>query len=359
MPLIGIGEYEPSFEQKVFGLRSTGEITAPFETSLGFHIVKKEGSISPDAAPDAEFSWKNAVETDRRGLLPKQQFEKQCLSVTGMKINSVDEGELWRYTDSFIVSGRKTSSVGIEGSTVLLELPDQKLSVDRWLEYAVQKNPGRSPAAYRVLYNEFVSESCMAYYSRNLEKFDPAFSMVYREFVEGNMLFDVMEKNVWNKASADLDAQKRIYAANSSKYQWSLGVDLISFSGDSTALTELRPQILKEPEKWRQLSETYSTRLMADSGRWEASQLPLNTASLKPGTISSLQVNEDGTASFQYVLRVLPGALKKSFDEARGEVINDLQAELEEKWVAELRKKYPVRLNNKVLQQVKKQLTGR
>ena len=44
----------------------------------------------------------------------------------------------------------------------------------------------------------------------------------------------------------------------------------------------------------------------------------------------------------------------RSFEEAKGLVINDYQTELESKWVQELKKKYPVHVNETVLQSLLK-----
>ena len=38
----------------------------------------------------------------------------------------------------------------------------------------------------------------------------------------------------------------------------------------------------------------------------------------------------------------------KEFEDAKGSVINDYQVYLEDQWVAELKKKYPVKVNKKV-----------
>ena len=62
-------------------------------------------------------------------------------------------------------------------------------------------------------------------------------------------------------------------------------------------------------------------------------------------------VNEtDGTATFVKIIRLYPASQQRSFEEARGLVINDYQLYLEEKWVDQLKKKYPVKINQKVFQ---------
>lgn len=55
--------------------------------------------------------------------------------------------------------------------------------------------------------------------------------------------------------------------------------------------------------------------------------------------------SSDNTASFAYVMNIYTKPAQRSFEEARGLVINDYQAELEKRWLEELKKKYPVVIN--------------
>ena len=47
-------------------------------------------------------------------------------------------------------------------------------------------------------------------------------------------------------------------------------------------------------------------------------------------------------------LIIMSANLQRSFEEAKGLVINDYQNILEEKWIADLKKKYPVKINDAV-----------
>jgi peptidyl-prolyl cis-trans isomerase SurA len=58
--------------------------------------------------------------------------------------------------------------------------------------------------------------------------------------------------------------------------------------------------------------------------------------------------------SFAYILKFYPQTAPRSFAEAKGLVITDYQSELEKNWLAELKKKYPVKVNQKVLEEVKR-----
>ena len=46
--------------------------------------------------------------------------------------------------------------------------------------------------------------------------------------------------------------------------------------------------------------------------------------------------------------------MQRSFNEAKGLVINDYQALLEDQWTAALKKKYPVVIDQKVLSNISK-----
>ena len=56
----------------------------------------------------------------------------------------------------------------------------------------------------------------------------------------------------------------------------------------------------------------------------------------------------EGTANFVYIIDKYPGPAQKTFDEAKGMVINDYQALLEDKWIAALKRKYTVKVKEPV-----------
>jgi peptidyl-prolyl cis-trans isomerase SurA len=107
---------------------------------------------------------------------------------------------------------------------------------------------------------------------------------------------------------------------------------------------------------WRTLAESYEGNVIADSGRFEIEQLAL-PADYKfvPKTFTPFIKNQtDTSVSFVYVLNQFPQKTPRSFEEARGYVINDYQVFLEEEWIAELKKKYPIKVNETVFRSLLK-----
>ncbi|WP_315819599.1 hypothetical protein [Paraflavitalea speifideaquila] len=57
----------------------------------------------------------------------------------------------------------------------------------------------------------------------------------------------------------------------------------------------------------------------------------------------------DHSLTFAYIIKVYRDREPRDFNDARGFVINDYQASLEDKWIAELKKKYPLKINEAVV----------
>jgi peptidyl-prolyl cis-trans isomerase SurA len=74
-----------------------------------------------------------------------------------------------------------------------------------------------------------------------------------------------------------------------------------------------------------------------------------STIDKKIGFISSPEKNGgDDSYSFIYVTGVFDKVEQRSFEDARGLVMNDYQQLLEKDWLADLKKKYAVKVNEAV-----------
>ena len=260
---------------------------------------------------------------------------------------------LWQITDSFITSEKVKPVKGVTAKTTLLTFPKGKATVYDWLYYARAMKTGETSLGknYSTLMNEFVTYASTEYYRTHLEDFSKEFASQFNEFKEGNLLFEVMDKKVWSKAAADSAGLKKYYTQHKEKYKWGQSVDAILVNAsDYTSAQKAAVQIRKDPSEWKKIPHESDGRILTDSGRFEISQLPIGDPSnVVVGLTTPLQVNpQDSSASFTLILQLYRETSQRNFDDARGLVINDYQAELEEKWIAELKKKYPVKVNQAV-----------
>ena len=273
--------------------------------------------------------------------------------MTGYKPATYDAATLWRYTDSASTGRPVTSFKTINKNTVLFSFTKQKITVADWLQYMPLQT---AQISYPQIMHEFVNYATTNYYKNHIEDFNTAIKPQLVEFNNANLLFAAMDKHVWTKASQDSAGLLKYYNANKEKYRWTPGADAVVFSAGSKQIAdEVAAKIKANPAGWRAIVDSYGSLVQADSSRFERDQLPVKgDVALQQGYISTPEQNDaqDGY-TFVYITKVHTQPEQRSFEDARGLVINDYQQVVEAKWIEDLKKKYPVVVNQQVFASIK------
>jgi peptidyl-prolyl cis-trans isomerase SurA len=361
LPEFGTGKFEQPFEKAVFALQKDGDISQPIYTGYGFHIVKRlQVQPIPTGRSDENFvtAIKQQILQDGRINAAKANFVKALMTKIGFKRNAaIKDEQLFRYADSVVATNivgkypiNKTSifsfsKLNVTGADWLNFVKDYKLNPD---VYKNEDNP--------ALLQKYIATTAMEYYRKHLEEYNNEFKYQLQEFREGNMLFEIMERNVWTKASNDSAGLKQFYQTNKAKYLWEASASVYLFNCNSGQIADSAVAVLQAGKDWKLLAEESDGKIQADSGRYELAQIQLPAGAIaKEGLITTPTINTgDNTASFVKVLQLFPAGQQRSFEEARGIVINEYQNYLEEKWIAALKKKYPVKVNEEVFKELVK-----
>jgi len=180
-----------------------------------------------------------------------------------------------------------------------------------------------------------------------------------------------MQRKIWDKASTDSAGLRNYYEGHKDKYWWDASVDAILFTCNSQRTAEgLKSALIKDRSSWKVLTDSIGSAVQADSGRFELTQIPVPGGGqgsgghqgpaagasaengknrFTPGIFTPFASNQaDNTVSFAYILNVYNERSPRNYRDARGFVINDYQIFLEDQWIAELKKKYPVKLDENV-----------
>ena len=359
MPEFGTAKYDSSFENHAFALSRNGEISAPFETQFGFHILKRIAAAPVPASKNDEnylSSLKRQVLNDSREQIARTKFITEIKPVVGLKNETVVKSDLWKVTDSALLQNKQINSGAVNKSTVLFTFNNgQKVKVADWLLYleSLNRDWGKdAEKAYQQLWPAFVDEYSVENYASRLEKYNSAFKAQIDEFKDGNLLFEIMQRKIWNKASSDTVALKQYFNDHKNKYTWSASADAVIYSCSSAEVAKKIIAEIKRGRNWREIVNENSSAVQADSGRFELGQIPVvERTAFAEGLITLPVINKnDGTAVFAKIIKLYPGDQQRNFDDAKGLVINDYQNYLEQQWVAQLKKKYPVKVNEKVFQ---------
>lgn len=355
--------YDPAFSSVAFGLKKDGDISRPFLTSLGWHIVQRI-ALTPFKVDlndiQAFEEWNAKVSTDTRINIARELLKQRLQKICGYKPLPFKEQDLWKLTDTMLKSKNYVTFFNANRSKPLFQLKGKTITIADWLQYAKsqQRNllVNQSNQNFSNLYKQFVNETVEQYYKDRLEQMNEDFNYQVKEFAEGSLLFEVMERTIWSKAPADSAGLVAYYKNNKPKYKWMPSVNAVLFNcADTTVAHEALRMMQQQPERWKEIMDNMGGRALADSGRYEYAQLPVKAGTeLIAGLFTPVETNEnDGSASFCYILKKYPGEEQRSFDEAKGLVINDYQLLLEEKWINQLKKKYPVKVNEAVVKGLK------
>ena len=364
LPEFGTGTFSQDFEKEVLQLKKDGDISMPFATEFGYHIVKRLGfTPTPVDASDASFIFdlKQKVLKDARINLEKEKFAREIMARVALKkTNQVKEADLFRYADSLMTNPTvlQIKLYPISNKTIL-SFKNGSAKADEWLAY-VRENKSNTELnkneTNKQLWEKFIPVAAVNYYKNHLEEYNADFKFQMQEFKEGNMLFEIMERNVWSMASNDTTGLLKHYNANSTNYKWGASADVVIFNCSSLKVAEEAMTALKKGKNWRDVGDDNGTNLQADSGRYEISQITgtNNAGTPAKNSYSSIVTNVDGTSTFVKYVTIYAPNQQRSFEEARGLVINDYQQVLETKWLTALKKKYPVKVNENLLKEMLK-----
>jgi peptidyl-prolyl cis-trans isomerase SurA len=147
------------------------------------------------------------------------------------------------------------------------------------------------------------------------------------------------------------------YLKQKSRYTWQASLSVTTITSMNRESAELVKTAYLTDLSANQIRKLYSEIALVDTGRYEQKDiLLLEGVTPYEGYISGFQTNEsDGSVSFVIIDKVHPYPAQKSFEEARGQVINDYQEYLENRWMENLKKKYPIQLNKTTWEQILKQ----
>lgn len=282
----GRGMMVQPFEDITFGMQP-GEMSEPFATRFGWHFVKLY---------------------EKRGIQPLDSVRNQLLMQVKRDVRYQEADK------SFI---KKTRA-----------------------EYNL-------PA-------EMTNEEVKAYADAHLEEKHADLRNLVREYHDGILLFDVSLREVWDKANKDTEGLAAYFKAHKKNYTW----DEPRYKGymiyaKNEAAAKAAKQIIKSANA-DSIMSYIDQRINVDSVQYVKVEQGLWTAGKNAAVDKYGFKNKTAeyTASEEFPVVVPVGKVLKApqeYTDVRSQVTTDYQDYLEEQWIATLREKYPVVVNEEVL----------
>ena len=330
-----------------------GEISEPFATDFGWHIMKqldrrKEAPV--DSASLAQMEEMVSRDPARKSHYVKQ-IEDGWMVAEGLKLN-----------EKLLNIPNRTK--------VVMTIGKQKYTLKQFDDFCQAQygaDANLVPMAKRV--DAWKRAEILAYMDANLESRNAEFKNLYKEYHDGILLFDVAGGEVWDKAAQDTIGLRHFFATHKDKYNWSephFKGAFIECADDALLIAALkriydncsniqecanqvRAQILtdtiltpnpKQP-RFHIVNGLYAP---GDNNTVDRLELKLDVKAKDPRTTMPIQM------TYGRVLKDGP----EEMEDVRGAVIADYQNVLEEQWCKQLRAKYPVTINKAEIEKIKK-----
>ncbi len=355
LPPFGTGRMVPEFEKAAFGLKNDGDFSEPVKTSYGWHIIKRLEKKPVPSFEEKKTELKNQVARDSRADISKNSMIARIKKDYNFKEFPKNKESFVNALDTTILGGEWDPEVVKGMNKPLFTLGTMTYTQEDFAKYinshqSKKQNSTPKQVGY-TLYNQFVDESCMNYEESQLEAKYPEFKALMQEYRDGILLFDLTDKKVWSKAVKDSAGLADFYEKNKTKYMWDRRCDAIIYTCANADIASKTRKMLKKQKPLVEILNAMNTdsqlNLNTKDGKFLKGENEIIDSIAWQKGLSPDMIRNNSVVFVEVINIIEP--TPKTLDEAKGIITADYQNYLEKEWIKSLRARYPVTVNEDVL----------
>lgn len=351
------------FENVAFALEENGQVSQPFKTQYGWHIVKLIDKKPLQSFEELKPELQSRVQRDSRSKLINKALVNKLK--TNYKVTSKTNdlnyfvsiltpeffARTWRVPEKLEEKALfQIDSIRYSSSDFVKHLENsQKNYFGKTMDFAY---------VVETEYTNFLDASILKYHEDNLEITNPEYANILDEYRDGLLLFDLMEKEVWNKAMKDSVGLLNYYEKHKSNYTWNDRVEIVIATSANKNDVALAQTMMNAGSSMDEINTKLNInnlqKVIFTKGVYATNHEKLPSDLVIEKGVSKIYSHNDAYHVF-VINDILPASIK-AFEDARGQLVNDYQNQIETKWLEELQSRYPVEINQKTLKKVKSQL---
>ncbi len=357
----------PLFEEAAYSIKNEGDILAPIESSFGWHIIKLNKVYPIPSFDESKEEIEKKVQSGARTRVITQATQKKIMDKYGYEEGVSYDPYFSNYiTDSIYKKKWEYTPIPQEENKLLFTIGEKDVTYNDFALFIDKKQSNLKTYNNNKVsilldsYDQFKNYELEEYFKNKLEEENQEYASVLNEYRNGLLIFDVMLKNVWDKAKNDTIAIEAHYNKTKQNYMWKKRVDATVVAAPKNEDAQMVKKLLSEGADIDVIKKELNTEgkinVIVSKGIYEIDQKELPKGFIVIKGVSDVYKTDDSNVVVQ-VDEILEPSIK-SFEDVKGKVISDYQLQLEEEWMKELHNKYQVTVNNKALKKVKKEINN-
>jgi peptidyl-prolyl cis-trans isomerase SurA len=361
----GAGEIISDFAEAAFSLRKNGDYTKPVKTVYGWHIIKRIDRKGPGTFEETKPFLESRLNESYLNSISRKSFVDKLKKEYKFRVIPAAYNWFVTNTDTLIIQGKEKYNRQGMPSGAIYTFADQQLSTREFASY-IEKRGEMIATRDSVYFINSSLETCLSdqiikYENSILEKKYPEFRYLMNEFHDGILLFEISGKKVWNITQEDSAGLKNYYEKNKNRF-----LTKESFNGKiytlrkkdglkplESAYKKFRSRADCDTRMIKKFITKHDTLLTVTSGTWtRGDDRLLDSLTWKAGQYS---ISGETSVSLIVIKNVNP-PVPLPFSEVQGEMMTGYQEELDRNWIEQLKKRFTVKINNNILEEVRKKI---
>ena len=207
-----IKQLPDDFFDIAYPLESIGDFSKPEKTRFGWHIVKLDRQEPIGSLAENRTGIEQQLKRSGRNTLNNSQLLNKLKAENSF---TQDGGKLSELLN-IIGNGNLSNETLL---TPLFSLGGKSFTVNQFVQTLPSQKISLNNNIVRSLYLEFERKSIIKFEDSIAPTKYPEYGFLMREYEEGLLLFEVMQKEVWNRAIADSIGSLNFYNNNLDRYK--------------------------------------------------------------------------------------------------------------------------------------------
>ena len=247
---LGYGRLLPEMENLKMTL-SPGEVSKPFETQFGWHIMKVTEIDSIGSFESEENRLRQKINRDSRAQLSRKALVSRIKKDNGFTLNEANWTEFKNSLDNSFSTGSwkpDTAQENLYASELFSLNNNESYPIEDFIEYYTRRRPrqpGVSPAtvADQIL-PQYLETTLLQYEEDHLAEKNPEYRYLLQEYRDGILLFSLMEEKVWNRAMEDTAGLRQYYEDNQEEFHADAMTRVKEYRAGNPAILEVVDSML-------------------------------------------------------------------------------------------------------------------